>query len=56
MQQKEIVLKSKDNSTKLLSKTDVVTGNISADLGIEYSEVSSLQAKKMGLNGGVKNR
>ncbi len=54
LQQKEIVLKSKDNSTKLLSKTDVVTGNISADLGIEYSEVSTLQAKKMGLNGGVR--
>lgn len=54
VQTKDVVLKSKDNTTSLLSKADVKTGNISSDLGIEYSEISSLQAKKLGISGGIK--
>ena len=54
VQQKDIVLKSKDNTTQLLSKVDVKTGNVSTDLGIEYSEISALQAKKLGISGGIK--
>jgi len=53
--QKDVVLKSKDNKTSLLSKSDVEksSGNILNDLGIEITELTSLQAKKLGIGGGV---
>jgi serine protease Do len=55
LQQKNITLKSKDNSTNLLSKNEVEkSNNIFDELGIEVSEISALQAKKLGIAGGIK--
>jgi Do/DeqQ family serine protease len=53
-QQKNVTLKSKDNTTALVSKADVKTGSIADNLGIEYSELTALQAKKLGVAGGVR--
>ncbi|MCB9034887.1 MAG: Do family serine endopeptidase [Chitinophagales bacterium] len=54
---KSVTLKSKDNTTSLISKTDVESstssGNVMQDLGIEVSEVNSLTAKKLGIAGGL---
>jgi serine protease Do len=55
LQQKNITLKSKDNSTNLLSKNEVEkSNNIFDELGVEVSEISALQAKKLGIAGGIK--
>lgn len=52
---KEIILKSKDNTTALLSKeTNTKTGNVLDNLGIAIDELSSLEAKKLGVSGGLK--
>lgn len=52
---KEIILKSKDNTTSLLSKdTNTKTGNVLDILGISVDELSSLEAKKLGISSGLK--
>ncbi|HMY23862.1 MAG TPA: Do family serine endopeptidase [Chitinophagales bacterium] len=52
---KDVVLKSKDNKTALLSKEDAPkTGNVLDNLGIAVDELSSLEAKKLGVSGGLK--
>jgi serine protease Do len=46
---KEVVLKSKDNKTDLLTKDDAPkSGNVFDNLGISVEELSSLEAKKLG--------
>ena len=52
---KEVVLKSKDNKTDLLTKDDAPkSGNVFDNLGISVEELSSLEAKKLGTAGGLK--
>jgi Do/DeqQ family serine protease len=52
---KSVVLKSKDNTTAFLTKADAPkTGNVLGDLGIDIEPISSLQAKKLGVPGGVR--
>lgn len=52
---KSVTLKSKDNTTALLSKADAPqTGNVLNDLGIDAEAITSLQAKKLGVPGGLK--
>jgi S1-C subfamily serine protease len=52
---KEITLKSKDNTTALLSKeTNTKAGNVMDNLGISVDELSSLESKKLGVAGGLK--
>lgn len=52
---KEIILKSKDNTTALLSKeTNTKAGNVMDNLGISVDELSSLESKKLGVAGGLK--
>ena len=52
---KDVTLKSKDNKTALLTKEDAPkTGNVLDNLGINVEELSSLEAKKLGVNGGLK--
>jgi serine protease Do len=52
---KEVVLKSKDNKTDLLTKDDAPkSGNVFDNLGINVEELSSLEAKKLGTAGGLK--
>ncbi len=52
---KEITLKSKDNTTALLTKeVEKKPTNVLDNLGISVSELNSLEAKKMGVSGGLK--
>lgn len=52
---KEVTLKSKDNTTALLTKEEVKkSGNVLDDLGISVTELNALEAKKLGVNGGLK--
>ena len=52
---KEVTLKSKDNKTALLTKEDAPkTGSVLDNLGISVDELSSLEAKKLGVSGGLK--
>ncbi len=52
---KEVILKSKDNKTALLSKEDAPrSGSVLENLGISVDELSSLEAKKLGVGGGLK--
>jgi Do/DeqQ family serine protease len=52
---KTVMLKSKENKTELLTKADVPTsGNVMTDLGIDIEDISSLQAKKLGVPGGIR--
>lgn len=52
---KEVTLKSKDNKTALLTKEDTPkTGSVLDNLGISVDELSSLEAKKLGVSGGLK--
>lgn len=52
---KEVTLKSKDNTTALLTKEEVKkSGNVLDDLGISVTELNSLEAKKLGVAGGLK--
>lgn len=52
---KEVTLKSKDNTTALLTKEAVKkSGNVLDDLGISVAELNSLEAKKLGVAGGLK--
>jgi serine protease Do len=52
---KSVVLRSKDNTTALLSKADAPpTGKVLTDLGIDIEDITSLQAKKLGVPGGVR--
>ncbi|MCO5230454.1 MAG: Do family serine endopeptidase [Chitinophagales bacterium] len=51
-----VTLKSKDNTTALVSKEDISksSNNIIDQLGLELEALSTSDARKMGLNGGVK--
>ncbi|MFN8297324.1 MAG: Do family serine endopeptidase [Chitinophagales bacterium] len=52
---KEVTLKSKDNKTALLTKEDAPkSGSVLENLGISVDELSSLEAKKLGVGGGLK--
>ena len=52
---KEVTLKSKDNSTNLLSKSESTkSGSVWDNLGINVEELSNLEAKKIGISGGLK--
>lgn len=52
---KDVTLKSKDNTTALLSKEATTkSGNVLENLGISVEELSSLEAKKLGVGGGLK--
>ena len=52
---KEITLKSKDNTTALLTKEAAPKkGNALENLGITVDELSTLDAKKLGVGGGLK--
>lgn len=52
---KEVTLKSKENKTALLSKDDAPKSGTALDnLGINIEELSSLEAKKLGVGGGLK--
>ena len=53
--EKEVILRSQENKTSLLSKNDAPkTGNILENLGISVSEISNLEAKKLGISGGLR--
>ena len=53
--EKEITLRSKDNTTALLSKAEGTrSGTVFDNLGITVSELSTLEAKKLGVQGGLK--
>ncbi len=53
--EKTVTLKSKDNTTSLLAKNDKENQGAVLDiLGIEVAEISTLEAKKMGIAGGLK--
>ena len=55
MMMKEITLKSKDNTTALLSKESVnKSGKTLEILGISVDELSSLESKKLGISSGLK--
>ncbi len=54
---KDVILKSKDNKTELLTKTDETAkkgGSVLDNLGIEVVAVSGLEAKKLGIGGGLR--
>lgn len=52
---KEIVLRSKENKTTLLAKGNTSkSGNLLEDLGISVNEISNLEAKKLGISGGLR--
>ncbi|MFN8281636.1 MAG: Do family serine endopeptidase [Chitinophagales bacterium] len=52
---KDVTLKSNQNKTELVAKTDAKkSGNVLDNLGIDVNELSSLEAKKLGINGGLK--
>jgi len=52
---KEVVLKSKENKTSLLSKEESPkSDDILGDLGISVEEISNLEAKKLGTSGGLR--
>ncbi|MDB5227406.1 MAG: serine protease precursor, partial [Bacteroidota bacterium] len=52
---KDITLKSKENKTVLLTKAEVPQkGNVLQNLGISIEALSSLEAKKLGVGGGLK--
>lgn len=51
---KDVILKSKENKTALLNIEDVPkTGDVLENLGIQVAELSNLEAKKMGISGGL---
>jgi serine protease Do len=55
MMMKEITLKSKDNTTALLTKESVnKSGKVLEILGISVDELSSLECKKLGIGSGLK--
>jgi Do/DeqQ family serine protease len=52
---KDIILKSKENKTALLTKDETSkTGDALDNLGIQVEPISSLEAKKLGVSGGLK--
>jgi Do/DeqQ family serine protease len=52
---KEVTLKSQENKTELVAKTEArKAGNVIENLGIEVDAISSLDAKKLGVSGGLK--
>ncbi|HUM50499.1 MAG TPA: hypothetical protein PK431_01750, partial [Chitinophagales bacterium] len=52
---KEVILKSKENKTELIAKSEAKkTGKVIENLGIEVDALSSLEAKKLGVAGGLK--
>ncbi|MCB0506729.1 MAG: Do family serine endopeptidase [Bacteroidetes bacterium] len=52
---KDAILKSKENTTALLTKKDEPkSGNVLDNLGIKVESLSSLEAKKLGVNGGLR--
>ncbi|HRB19806.1 MAG TPA: Do family serine endopeptidase, partial [Chitinophagales bacterium] len=52
---KEVVLKSKENKTSLLSKEESPkSDDILGNLGISVEEISNLEAKKLGTSGGLR--
>ena len=52
---KEVTLKSQENKTELTAKSSAKkSGNVIENLGIEVDALSSLEAKKLGVAGGLK--
>lgn len=52
---KDVTLKSKENKTVLLTKAEVPQkGNVLQNLGISITALSSLEAKKLGVAGGLR--
>lgn len=52
---KEVTLKAKDNTTNLLSKSEATnSGNVLNNLGISVEPLSNLEAKKLGVSGGLR--
>lgn len=53
--EREVTLRSKDNSTALLKKEEAPkTGSVLDNLGITVESISSLEAKKLGISSGLR--
>lgn len=52
--EKNAILKSRENTTSLLAKNETNSGNVLDNLGISIEPITGLEAKKLGVGGGLK--